>query len=219
MKIGADEKVQIARLLSFLLRGEQLAQACAVRQARITDDRLMRRFFVGQSRQEEAHAKAFKTAILWLAPKGVTCPALAVINQYESVLNDALMGGDLMETLLGMQIVLEGMGHVVLSHFNNGIEGRGMRFIRLRRAFLTQEASHHAFGIKQLECQINKPEYPANQLLDKAGDYLALIHNALNRLHGLFEYFNEDSKVYLEEFQQQLPHWMNMNAFDSHTSS
>ncbi len=210
MKIGAGEKIQIARFLSFLLRGEQLAQACAADQAQLTQNRMMQRFLAGQSRQEAIHAHAFKAGILWLAPKGVNCPALAEINQYESMLTDALKNRNLPETLLGMQVLLEGMGSVVLNHFNQSIEARGIRFTRMRRAFLMQEASHHAFGIARLEGVINKPEYSTSQLSARASEYIGLIHDMLNKLDGLFEYFNEDSEEYIEEFHQELPQWESM---------
>jgi hypothetical protein len=58
-----DEKVSIARLLTFLEHGERLANECAKAQAALAPDSGSRRFLLSQARQEAAHGIVFQGAI------------------------------------------------------------------------------------------------------------------------------------------------------------
>ena len=69
MVIHPHEKIPIARLLTFLAHGEQLANECAKAQAALALDSGSRRFLLSQARQEAAHAVVFQGAIAWLAPR------------------------------------------------------------------------------------------------------------------------------------------------------
>jgi len=57
MLVRPDERVPIARLLTFLEYGEHLAQDCARAQAALAPEQGMQRFLLSQARQEAAHAE------------------------------------------------------------------------------------------------------------------------------------------------------------------
>ena len=63
MFVRPDEKVPIARLLTFLEHGERMANECAKAQAGFALDAGSRRFLISQARQESAHAMVFQGAI------------------------------------------------------------------------------------------------------------------------------------------------------------
>jgi hypothetical protein len=67
MLVRHDERVPIARLLTFLEHGERMAHDCATAQAALSDDSGTRRFLLSQAKQEAMHARVFQGAIAWLA--------------------------------------------------------------------------------------------------------------------------------------------------------
>jgi hypothetical protein len=139
MNIGAEEKINVARFLNFIFSSEKLAHICAAEQAKITEDRFLQRFLIGQSRQEKTHARTFSAAVLWLAPKGVSCPADKHIKQYQSLLQDRIKNNELTTSILGLQVLLEGMGDVVLTRFNHGLNQRGAGIKKSVRLFLPRK--------------------------------------------------------------------------------
>ena len=56
MLVRSDERVSFARLQQFLEQGEHLARDCAKAQAALAREMGMRRFLLGQARQEGYHA-------------------------------------------------------------------------------------------------------------------------------------------------------------------
>ena len=60
MLVHHDEKVPIARLLTFLEHGERLANECAKAQAALAPDAGSRRFLLSQARQEAAQCSRSK---------------------------------------------------------------------------------------------------------------------------------------------------------------
>ncbi|VAW50874.1 hypothetical protein MNBD_GAMMA06-1787 [hydrothermal vent metagenome] len=207
MNIGSDEKKQIARLLNFLLSAEKIAHSCAAKQSKLCDDKTMKHFFIKQARQEKFHALTFQSAILWLAPKGVNSPAKKQIQQYESILNDAIDNHDLLNSIIGLQVILEGMGNVALSHFNAGFKQRGNGYKKIRNVILAQEDSHYDFGLNHLKT-CTSPAQHSNH----SSNYLSLINDTLLSMQGLFEYFDEDADEYISEFNAILPAWIHENA-------
>lgn len=207
MNIGSNENKQIARFLNFLLSGEKVAHRCSARQARLCDDGAMKRFFISQSRQERFHAITFQSAILWLAPKGVSRPAQKQMQQYESLLINATDNNDLFNSIVGLQVILEGMGDVALSHVNTGIKQRGIGYQKIRRAILAQEDSHHEFGVNYLKSNSTPTSNSSH-----VNNYLSLINEMLDSLQCLFDYFDEDIDQYKSEFDYILPKWVHENA-------
>lgn len=214
MNIGAEEKKHIARFLSFLLSGEKIAHRCSAEQARICEDGPTKRFLRTQSRQEKFHAATFQSAILCLTPKGVSNPAKSQLQQYESLLNEATKKHDLYTSIVGLQVVLEGMGEIALSHFDRGIRNRGNGYQKIRSAILSQEDSHHIFGLDFL-----KTSASSANTTTRTGDYLFLIEDMLTSLHGLFDFFDEDSSNYLSQFHHSLPDQILNHALYRHTSA
>ncbi|HWF60623.1 MAG TPA: hypothetical protein VN666_09995 [Nitrospira sp.] len=101
MLVSHDERVPIARLLTFLEHGERMAHDCAKAQAALSEDSRTRRFLLNQAKQEAMHARVFQGAIAWLAPKHLRdAPFLPALEDYRRILEDALARRDLMETFL-----------------------------------------------------------------------------------------------------------------------
>ena len=214
MNIGSEEKTHIARYLSFLLSGEKVAHHCAARQAKLCGNDQAKCFLIKQSRQERFHAATFQSAFLWLTPRGVTNPAKKQMQQYESLLKNATENNDLFSSVVGLQVILEGMGNVALSHFDHGIEQRGIGYQKIRKAILAQEDSHHEFGLHYL-----KENTLSAAAANHAGSYLSLINDMFTSLQGLFEFFDEDTCHYFAEFNHNLPEQLQEYALGYHPNT
>lgn len=122
MLIKPNERFPLARLLQFIELGEQVAHDCAKAQAPLAPEPGMRQFLEGQSRQEGQHAFAFQTAIAWLAPSHLgASPFWKPFKDYRRLIESALRRGDLYETLLVEQVILEGLGEVTLRKLELGL--------------------------------------------------------------------------------------------------
>jgi len=209
MFIAPDGKRQTARLFSFLMQGERLAFACAGAQAKIFSDSKIRRFFANQARHEHFHAQVLKAGIGILMPKGVDKPMVsAAMNHYGRLLAEAFARNDPMETLLGMQVVLEGLGDVTLQRLDAGFPARGGGFRRVRKIILGQEDAHHGFGVRQLERYVHERGEVPEHLLNRTQDFLQLSGEMLMEVSPLFEYFNEDPEDYILDLKKKLPDWL-----------
>jgi hypothetical protein len=81
------------------------------------------RLLLSQAKQEAMHARVFQGAIAWLAPKHLRdTPFLPALEEYRTILDDALARRDLTETFLAEQVVLEGLGEAVLTRIEQAIE-------------------------------------------------------------------------------------------------
>ena len=209
MLVRHDEKVPIARLLTFLEHGERLANECAKAQAALAPDAGSRRFLMSQARQEAAHALVFQGAIAWLAPRHLgDTPFLPALEEYRKILNDALVRQDLLETFLAEQVILEGLGEAILTRIEEGLVKRAAPFGRLRRILLQQEEAHHGFGRRMLERAMAEGRIDAETLRRRAQDYLALTDQIVLTLSDLFESIAEDPTVWAQDAQKFLPEWL-----------
>ncbi|NOS79598.1 MAG: hypothetical protein HOP35_16835 [Nitrospira sp.] len=209
MLVSSDEKVPIARLLTFLEHGERMAHECAQAQAALASDRQSRRFLLSQARQESAHALVFQGAIAWLAPKHLgDAPFLPALEAYRRRLDDALARQDLLETFLAEQVILEGLGEAILTRIEQGLVKRAAPFWRLRRILLQQEEAHHGFGRRMLERAIADGRIDAVTLSDRAQDYLALTDQMVLTLSDLFETIAEDPTAWAQDVRKFLPSWL-----------
>jgi hypothetical protein len=209
MLVRPDERVPIARLLTFLEHGEHLAHDCARAQAALAPEQGMQRFLLSQARQEAAHAWVFQGAIAWLAPKHLgDSPFLPALEQYRALVEDALQRRDFPETLMAEQIILEGLGEAILARIEEGLAKRNAPFGRLRRVLLHQEEAHHDFGRRMLDrafaAGATSPEY----LQVRAQEYLALTDRMVSTLGDLFESIDEDPQLYMERAKSYLPAWL-----------
>lgn len=208
MLVGPDERVPIARLLTFLEHGERMAHECAKAQASLSEDSGARRFLLSQAKQEAMHARVFQGAVAWLAPKHLRdTPFLPALEEYRKMLDDALARRDLMETFLAEQVILEGLGEAILTRIEQGLKKRAAPFGRLRRILLHQEETHHGFGRRQLECAINRGETDVKALGQQAQRYLALTDAMVLTLCDLFESIDEDATAWAQDVRTFLPDW------------
>jgi hypothetical protein len=169
----------------------------------------MQRFLLSQARQEAAHAWVFQGAIAWLAPKHLgDSPCLPALEQYRTLLEDALQRRDFPETLMAEQIILEGLGEAILARIEEGLAKRSAPFGHLRRVLLHQEEAHHDFGRRMLDrafaAGATSPEY----LQGRAQEYLALTDCMVSTLGDLFESIDEDPQLYMERAKSYLPEWL-----------
>lgn len=209
MLVHHDEKVPIARLLTFLEHGERLANECAKAQAALALDSGSRRFLLSQARQEAAHALVFQGAIAWLAPRHLgDAPFLPALEGYRKILNDALARRDLLETFLAEQVILEGLGEAILTRIEEGLVKRAAPFGRLRRVLLQQEEAHHRFGRRMLERAMAEGRIDAETLCRRAQDYLALTDQMVLALSDLFESIAEDPTAWAGDVRKFLPEWV-----------
>lgn len=209
MYLPPGENVQVGRLMGFLLVGECLATDIAQQQVRLAPDAKSRRFLIQQARQERLHAAVFHRAQRWLAPRvSQTPPTMAAVSRYESLAQAALARGDFDESVVALQIVLEGLGEVVLRNVDAGLSRRGLGFSRLRRTLQQQEQTHHAFGAHLLQRRIGCGATDPEDLRSRAERYLELVDTMLAQLADLFIAFDEDPAQYRAAFSQTLPTWL-----------
>jgi hypothetical protein len=209
MLVRPDEKVPIARLLTFLEHGERMAHDCAKAQTALADEVGVRRFLASQSRQEAMHAVVFQGAIAWLAPKHLgDAPFLPALEEYRTMLHDELSGGNLVETYLAEQVVLEGLGEAILTRIEQGLAKRAAPFGRLRRILLHQEEAHHGFGRRQLERAVARGETDHQFLRQRAQRYLVLTDAMICTLCDLFDSIDEDAGAWAADVRTFLPQWL-----------
>ena len=209
MLVRHDEKVPIARLLTFLEHGERLANECAQAQAALAQDSGSRCFLLSQARQEAAHALVFQGAIAWLAPRHLgDAPFLPALEEYRKCLDEALARHHLLETFLAEQVILEGLGEAILTRIEEGLVKRAAPFGRLRRVLLQQEEAHHGFGRRMLERAMAEDRIDAETLRRRAHDYLALTDQMVLTLSGLFESIAEDPTAWANDVRKFLPEWL-----------
>ena len=204
---GTDKRYQIARLFAFLLQGEQMAFNCARKQAGLFEDRAAKKFLNNQSRQEKFHRSVFKAGVGILAPRGVSeVPAKKQMIDYGRLVDEALQRGDTMESLLAMQIILEGLGDVLVKRIDAGFELRGIGGLcrRVRHLIVGQEDAHHAFGVNRFEAFFEQRDIP-EYLLQRSQDYLGLLDELVISVSPMFSYFDESVDDYMREFYADLP--------------
>jgi hypothetical protein len=216
--VHTNEKVPIARLLTFLDHGERLAHTCAKAQAALVRDPGHRRFLLSQARQEGLHAMVFQGAIAWLAPRYLgNMPVLQALDDYRDRLFDALARKDLIETVLAEQVILEGLGEAILTRIEAGLVKRAAPFGRLRRILLHQEEAHHGFGRRMLERAIADGHTDAVDLCRRAEDYLDLTVRMVLGLRDLFESISEDPAAWAADIRTFLPPWLSLGDMADRT--
>lgn len=209
MVVLPGEKAPIARLLTFLEYGERMAQDCAAKQAAAVADPKIARFLKSQARQEAMHAYVFQGAIAWLAPRHLgDAPFLPALESYRRKLDEAFARGDLFETFLAEQIILEGLGEAILRRIEAGLAKREAPFGRLRRILLQQEEAHHAFGERMIERAVAAGQADYEDFFAKAEDYVALTQTMVLTLADLFDLIDEDPAAWVNDMRTYLPEWL-----------
>lgn len=147
--VTAARRGALGGLLRHLAHGERVAARIARGQARLAPDPRAARFFASQARQEAAHARVFDAAAAWLRVPADAVAALPY-DRYERRVQAAVDRGDLVEAVVGTQVVLEALGEALLARLDAGLARHGAGLPALRRRIRAQEAAHHAFGRAQV---------------------------------------------------------------------
>lgn len=202
--IESGRDLRIARLFNVLWHGERIACAIAMRQARVCREPKARRFFALQATQEALHATVFHAAATLLAPRGrsLRTPAIAALDDYRRRLDDDLAAGDLAGSVVGLQVVLEGLGDVVLKRLNPELNRHGARFAPWQQLLLAQEDTHHAFGCRWVK-RCSGAALPA--LAASARDYLSFGTRLLAASEELFGYGLSTVASYDAQLRATLP--------------
>ena len=209
MLVNIGETKHLSQLLSFLVQGEKLARNFSRQQSDIFSDDISCRFFAQQSRHEFMHVNIFNAGIRYTNARGpnVSFPE-TVMNNYAGLLNEAINSGNHAETIMGLQVILEGFGDVILNRLNDGLEKRGNQIGRIRKTILSQEDVHHTFGLKRLEEMTRDDPELKSTLIKRAEDYFELINCFLAASSGLFSHFHIDPRIYHEGLNENLPEWL-----------
>ncbi len=201
------QRRQAGRLFAALAHGERLACQCAQQQSGIIDCNRSRRFLQEQARQERSHAWLFEQAAEWLDP-GSTDKVPAGLLVFGRRLERALARGDLVESLLASQIVLEGAGEQILLRLNQGMDRYGAGFSRIRQMILRQEQSHHAFGQRTLHHQIGQQQIVMACLHELADSYLVQMQGIFIEMSDVFAALDEDIDAHINGVKNSLPAWI-----------
>jgi hypothetical protein len=125
----------------------------------------------------------FQGAIAWLAPRHLAdAPFLPALEEYRKMLNGSLARQDLFEAFLAEQVILEGLGEVILTKIEVGLAKRAAPFGRLRRILIQQEEAHHRFGRRMRWMVLG--------------------------LGDLFESIAEDPTAWAQDVRKFLPPWL-----------
>ncbi|MGS2722388.1 hypothetical protein ACVBEJ_01495 [Porticoccus sp. GXU_MW_L64] len=211
MFFSPDESTQIARMLQVLKRGEEVARDCARMQANLQAETNPKaaKFLRSQSRQEHFHAQVIQGGILWVAPKQfrsrVHCPAMETIYQRCC---KAIENGRYAESVLAIQIVLEGMGETVLRAIDSQMEQRRLGLKKLRHTIVHQEVAHHTFGLRELRRAMEMEELVPQDMTETAQEYLQLSAEVFAELDSVFEYFDSCQQRFQHSVQSALPNWL-----------
>ncbi|MBA3964230.1 MAG: long-chain fatty aldehyde decarbonylase [Nitrospirales bacterium] len=216
MLVKPGEHVHLAQLLQFMVLGEQLAHDCAKGQATLVREPGMQRFLAGQAKQEGRHAVVFQWAIRWLAPRGPQSLVISdQMNQYRRLLTSALTRGDVVESLLAEQIILEGLGQAILQRLETGLLKRDAPFRKLRQILLQQEEAHHGFGLRTIKRMVADGHTSIDHMREVAPTYLELGKSMLFSAQDSFHSIQEDPQEYWKDFQRGLPVWLQEHPQDS----
>ena len=216
MLIKLGEHDHLARLLMFMVLGEQMAHDCARAQLSLTPNPKMKKFLASQARQEKSHAIVFQWAIHWLTPHTPDrAPVSEYMRPYRELLEAAIGRKDLAETLLAEQIILEGLGEAILQKLEAGLVKRGAPFRRLRNTLIHQEEAHHLFGVRVLSRMVDRGETDYAGLNDRAQEYLPIAKSLLFSVHEIFASIDENTQEYWDGFLRTLPPWLHRSVSQS----
>ena len=140
MLLKTKDRLPLSHLLEFLEQGEQLAHECATFQKTLTCEPSIQYFLHRQAAQESFHAITFKAVIAWLAPRSsLSTPFFQPLKEYRRRLMGAVKRKAFAETILAEQIILEGLGEVVLKRIETGLVKQHSPFRQFARLLVNQE--------------------------------------------------------------------------------
>ncbi len=208
MKIRSNTRIEIGRLFASLEFGERIAHDCATRQAELSNGS-HGRFFERQARQESHHARVFGRVILCIAPRGPR-PVPLALRDYRTRLNHAGRRGDMVDLLVGQQLVLEGLGELILHRLDRKFDQRHIGFKRLRKVLLAQERGHQAFGERTVQRLVESGEARPERIRELTGEYLVLAQRVLGEMQSVFDVVDADAAWYGAALRERLEHWLDL---------
>jgi hypothetical protein len=218
MFIHSSEGVHLARVFQVLHEGELLAADTATRQAILTSNERTKRFLASQARQEFVHAQIFNGAAAWLAPRQrrLAPAVLKPLTQYRALLNECLIAARLDASMVGQQVILEGLGEAVLQRLCAGLVRRGSGLTALGRRVLREEHAHRQFGAAQLLAGSSAHAPGVEALRHYADEFLLIVTDLVRGMEDVLDALGEDPKSCLQDFYANLPGWLVHDDFRCH---
>ena len=196
----------MANLLDILAQGERVAMRGARQQIAVAPDKKTRAFLRLQAGHEAFHAFVFDASALWLRGRGKrknkTTPQL---DWFAEQTNDAVRKQDFTESLLCQQVVLEGLGHIVLERIDRELSERGIQWSRLRRLMLEQETHHHVFGIDKFTEALARQPDRLPDLTRKARTLVTTAEELLDELAEPLAIMEVDAGEYMTQMRAEMP--------------
>lgn len=188
--------------------GEALAAQCAGAQAQLAPSRRAAGFLDLQSRQERTHARIFRAGALLLGSLRRDDFAVSLFHPVRRRLAGDLAAGRFAASLVGMQVVVEALGAVILSELDALLLARGAPFAATRREILRQESSHHAFGVRWVERLLVTERAVPREIARAAEDYVAALEQVLDRCRDLAADLDRQPEALIPAFRAALPAWL-----------
>lgn len=173
----------------------------------LAQERLAKKFFYAQARQETRHARLFLIGADWIAPKIAVRPHdFHGFHQFLNRVQQAIGQHQLSESVLALQILLEALGEFVLERIDTNMTRRGFGLTQIRNIVRKQEIAHHAFGYHFLTRDMRLHPQQNCHLRTACQDYLSIIDTILGDAKPLLEYFHQDSNDYMQHILNAIPH-------------
>ena len=143
-----SKALKLARLLQVLRSGEQLAAQTALQQSQMATVPWMSRALAAQAAQERSHAAMAATALTFV---GERHSAVDVMQLLHKRLGHDLDTGNLTDSVLGLQGVVEHLGEALLEVLGSHTHPAGPILHLLREKILRQERGHVLLGTRCLQ--------------------------------------------------------------------
>jgi hypothetical protein len=208
MMISANQSIAVGKLLHVMAEGEYLARDCARRQAISARNRRLKRFFSAQARHEQFHASLFLGAARRLAPDSAPQPEYKNgLTLYARSLDVAMSANRWDEVVIGQQLVLEGLGELVLQRLDREMSRRGLGFARTRCIVLKQERAHHHFGERWVKERLGSGQLSVIRAREVVEQFIGLADVVLADIAELLDGLETDPNSFRQAFHQRLPGW------------
>ena len=120
--------------------------------------------------------------------------------------------GQVVETILAEQVILEGVGEALLTRIEVGLLKRAAPFRPLRQILLLQEEAHAGFGRRYLDRAIASGRTSTDALRADAQEYLQLAMAMVTTLGDLFGDLQEDATAWASDISHFVPAWLQSEA-------
>jgi hypothetical protein len=206
--LARNRHYAVGRVCRIMAAGEALAADCARRQAPLAPSRRAAAFLALQSRQERMHASVFRAGAVLLSGARSGDDDDRLFAPVRRRLAEDLAAGRFAESLVGMQVVVEALGAVILGELDGALRARGALFAALRHEILREESSHHAFGVRWVK-RLLMAELVAPRAIARAGEgYVAAMDGVIDRCRDLAVDLDRQPESLTEAFRAALPRWL-----------